>query len=357
MARRLLALGANMALGLLREGEKYGMAGTLVEIDPDRRRQAAERLGIDTYATVAEALAAHDDYAGAYIATPNDTHADLALALAPVGIPVFMEKPMATTPEACRQVLEAYRQSAGWLQIDFEYRFSPLYADAGAILHSGELGELRSIYAEYTVGSFLPTYGWRLDLDKAGGMFCEKLCHFVDLFRFWSRSEFAEIRVAAGPKGIDYYPDGSTDNLVAQFLTESGVFANLVHTHGSTALPRGAAGQDAAWADHGHRLGVYLNTTDGCIRIDVWPQTITLIRREPDDGMRPRIVRRIDYHHTDFMASHHDMAGMVRDFARRVHEGAGPRLDAEDSYKTMQAVFECDRQLYDASRAANARFT
>ena len=356
MSRRVLAVGAGMALGIIEEGRKYGMDGALVEIVPDRRKRAADRLGVPGYETIQQALAAHDDFVGAYIATPNDTHAELAVALAPLNIPVFMEKPLGINQEQCRRVVDAYRNSKGWLQIDFEYRFSPLYAHAAEILDSGEAGELRSIYAEYTVGPYPPSHGWRLDPDKAGGMFCEKLCHFIDLFRFWSHGEYAEIRVDAGPNGLDYYADNSTDNIVAQFVMDSGVFANLIHTHGSTALPAGRPTQQTDWTEYGHRLAVYLNTTVGCIRIDIWTQTITVIRRDPDDEMAPRIVRRVDFKHTDFMASHHDMIGMVKDFTRRVHEGSGPRLPLEDSYKTMLAVFECDRQLQESARRANARF-
>ena len=356
MAKRMLAVGGYMASGIVHHGRRYGMDGAIVEINPEVRAKISDSMGIPGYATIAEALDAHDDYVGAYIATPNHTHAELAVALAPVGIPVFMEKPLGINEEQCRQVVEAYRKSKGWLQIDFEYRFSPLYAYPEEILRSGELGELRSIYVEYTVGNYLPSYGWRLDPDKAGGMFSEKLCHFVDLFRFWSNSEFADVRVTAGPKAMDYYHERSTDNLVAQYRMESGVFVNLIHTHGSTALPIKEQEGMEDWTEFGHRLCVYLNTTQGCLHIDIWKRRLTVIRRDESDNMAPRIIRRVDYRHLPFMASHHDMAGMIKDFARRVHEGAGPRLSLEDSYRTMLAVFECDRQLEQAALEANTRF-
>ncbi|OPZ25597.1 MAG: putative 4,5-dihydroxyphthalate dehydrogenase [Lentisphaerae bacterium ADurb.BinA184] len=355
MTGRLLAVGGGMGLGVVHCGRPYGYEGALVETDPAVRKRAAEAMGIPAYATVPEALAAHSDLVGAYIATPNHTHAGLAVALAAADIPVFMEKPLGISDEECRAVCDAYRGRRGWLQIDFEYRFSPLYAVANDVLHSGEVGQLRSIYAEYTVGNYRPSYTWRLDPDRAGGLFCEKLCHFMDLFRFWSRSEYAEMRVTAGPRGMDYYDPRSTDNLTAQFWMENGVFVNLIHTHGSTALPRDSRIQNAGWTDYGHRLAVSLNTTAGCILIDIWRQHITLVRRDPEDDMAPRVLRRIDFSHMDFMASHHDMAGMLKDFVRRVHEGAGPRLPLEDSSRTMTAVFACDRQLRAACAEANAR--
>ncbi len=356
MSRRVLAVGGGMGMGIVNYGRKYGMDGAVVEINADLRKRQCDTYKIPGYNTVQEAIAAHKDIVGVYIATPNHTHADIAIALAPLNIPVFMEKPLGIDEAQCRAVVDAYSKSKGWLQIDFEYRFSPLYAVANDILKSGELGDLRSINIEYTVGNYRPSYGWRLDPVKAGGMFCEKLCHFMDLIRFWSGSEFKKIQITAAPKSMGYYDNASTDNIVGQFVMESGAFVSLLHTHGSTALPLDAKTQNNSWADHGHRLGVYLNTTEGCINIDIWRQIISVIKRDAEDDMAPRLIRRIDYSHMDFMASHHDMSGVLKDFVRRVHEGSGPRLPLADSFKTMLAVFEADRQLHASCLEANARF-
>ena len=352
--RRVLAVGAGMGAGIIVYGRNYGMTGAIVDVNPDVLKRQSEHFKVPGYASIEEAVAAHDDIVGAYIATPNHTHAELAIKLAPLGIPVFMEKPLGISEEECRRVVAAYAKGRGWLQLDFEYRFSPLYAHAEEIVRSGELGELRSIHIEYTVGNYHPSYGWRLDPDKAGGIFSEKLCHFVDLIRFWTHSEFAEMQVSAAPRAMDYYHPKTTDFVVAQYRMESGVYVHLMHTHGSTALPIGKPDQEQDWTEYGHRLSVYLNTSQGCVHIDIWRRTITVIRRDPDDDQTPRIIRRVDYKHLPFMASHHDMAGMLKDFVHRVHTGAGPRLPLADSLKTMLAVQASDRLYFDACRKANS---
>lgn len=354
IAGRVLGVGAGMGAGIVAEGRRYGLAGALVDPNAELLKRQCAHFDVPGYATLDKALAAHDDWAGAYIATPNHTHAALAIRLAPLGIPVFMEKPLGINAEECRRVLAAYAKSKGWLQLDFEYRFSPLYHHAAEILHAGELGDLRSIHIEYTVGNYRPSYGWRLDPAKAGGIFSEKLCHFIDLIRFWTRSEFAGIQVTAAPRAMDYYHPLTTDFVVAQFTMENGAYVHLMHTHGATALPQDAHNQEPDWSEYGHRLCVYLNTVGGCIHIDIWKRTITVIRRDPDDDQAPRIIRRVDYKHLPFMASHHDMAGMLKDFVRRVHTGEGPRLPIADSAKSMLAVFECDRQYERACRRVNA---
>ena len=355
MSRRILGVG-NMGAGAIPFGRDHGMDGVFVDIDPRCREAVAEKMCVPVYQTLDEALARHDDIVGAYVATPSHTHAEIAVRLAALNIPVFMEKPLGINQAECDAVRDAYARSKGWLQLDFEYRFSPLYAHAGETLHSGELGELRSIYMEYTVGPYGPDQGWRLDPAKCGGLFAEKLCHLVDLLRFWSRSEPAQVQVTAGPKSIPHYDPRGTDNLVAQFVMDSGVFAHLLHTHGSTAVPIHGRQHEADWTEYGHRLAAYLNTTEGCIRIDIWTRTITVIRRDGEHEMTPRIVRQVSYRHIPFNTAHHDMSGMVKDFVRRVHEHAGPRLPLEDSYKTMCIVCQCDRQLMESSLRANAPF-
>lgn len=353
---RLLAVGGGMGAGVIAVGQPYGYTGAIVEINPDVLKRQCEHFGVPGYRTVKEALAAHDDYAGVYIATPNKFHAEMAIQLAPLGIPVFMEKPLGINARECAAVIAAYRRSRGWLQIDFEYRFSPIYETAARILHAGEIGELRSINMEYTVGPYLPTYGWRLDPTAAGGLFAEKLCHLLDLFRFWSRSEFEEIRVTPSPCAQAWYDPRTTDNLTAEFTMASGITVHLLHCHCSAALPQNDRDQETDWADYGHRLAVTLNATDGALQLDIWKRSLTVVRRDPADSMKPRIVRRIDYRHLPFMAIHHDMAGMLKDFVNRVHRHVGPRLPLADSHRTMLAVFAADRQLLAASKRVNARF-
>ena len=352
---RMLAVGGGMGAGIIAYGKPYGYDGAIVEINPDVLKRQCEHFGVPGYATLKEALAAHDDYVGAYIATPNKFHAEMAIQLAPLGIPVFSEKPLGINEKECDAVMAAYRRSKGWLQIDFEYRFSPIYADAAKILHSGEIGDLRSINMEYTVGPYLPTYGWRLDPSAAGGLFAEKLCHMLDLFRFWTKSEFAQVSVTPSPRAQDWYDPRTTDNINADFLMKSGVTVHLLHCHCSSALPQNDRDQETDWADYGHRLAVTLNATRGALQLDIWKRALTVVKRDAGDNMKPRIARRIDYRHLPFMSIHHDMSGMLKDFVRRVHTRAGPRLPVADSYRTMLAVFEADRQLAARSREANAR--
>ncbi|MFR7645067.1 MAG: Gfo/Idh/MocA family oxidoreductase, partial [Butyricicoccus sp.] len=75
------------------------------------------------------------------IASWDGTHADLAVKCIEAGKPVFCEKPLATTLEDAKKVVEAEKASGKrLLQIGFMRRFDPDYIKMKKILDSGELG-------------------------------------------------------------------------------------------------------------------------------------------------------------------------------------------------------------------------
>ena len=59
------------------------------------------------------------------VCTRDDTHADLIVAALEAGVDVVTEKPMATTAEMCRRILDAERRTGRRVDVGFNYRFSP----------------------------------------------------------------------------------------------------------------------------------------------------------------------------------------------------------------------------------------
>ena len=75
------------------------------------------------------------------VTTPGQFHKGPVLAAIKAGKPVFCEKPLATTLEDAKKVVEAEKASGKrLLQIGFMRRFDPDYIKMKKILDSGELG-------------------------------------------------------------------------------------------------------------------------------------------------------------------------------------------------------------------------
>src|SRR5919201_4438732 len=77
-------------------------------------------------------------------ATMDRTHRASALALLGAGYEMLLEKPIATSPEECVEIVEAAERSGRLLQIAHVLRFAPFFVAIRDQLASGRLGEVVS---------------------------------------------------------------------------------------------------------------------------------------------------------------------------------------------------------------------
>src|SRR6266853_1757886 len=87
-------------------------------------RAAAAGHSPDPY-TEYRKLLERKDIDAVVIATPVDFHKEMAIAALEVGKNVYCEKPMAVTPEDCRQVTNAAGAAKGIFQQGFQNRHEP----------------------------------------------------------------------------------------------------------------------------------------------------------------------------------------------------------------------------------------
>ncbi|NLO72589.1 MAG: Gfo/Idh/MocA family oxidoreductase, partial [candidate division WS1 bacterium] len=178
----ITGIGGGVGLHITKSLTEQGYMDIVgVDVNPETQARLKSESPIPLYASLAEAMAA-EDIGGIYICTPDATHRDVAVEALTYGLPVLCEKPMGNRPEEAREMLEAAQASQGWLQIAFEYRFSPAFWRVHEIVESREVGAPLNVFNEYTPGPWGPNAPWRLDPAKNPGVFNEKLCHIVDLF-------------------------------------------------------------------------------------------------------------------------------------------------------------------------------
>lgn len=83
-----------------------------------------------------------------YIATPNSTHVDLAMAAIAAGKPVLVEKPLATSSADAQRIAHAAAKANVFAMEAMWSRFLPTVQAAREIVRSGELGDIVSVSAE-----------------------------------------------------------------------------------------------------------------------------------------------------------------------------------------------------------------
>lgn len=116
------------------------------------------------------------------IATPNDTHAAVLKDALATDLPVFVEKPLATTVEDLKSILDwdSKRNAMTWMGL--EYRFMPPVAEAIARAKEGEAGKIHQVSIREHREPFYPKVdNWNRFTARTGGTLVEKCCHYFNL--------------------------------------------------------------------------------------------------------------------------------------------------------------------------------
>ncbi len=153
--------------------------------DPtDAARDFAASLGVVWYPTLVAMLDA-GGLDAVIIATPNDLHLPQALDCMARGLPVLVEKPVATTVEQGEALAEASVREGVAVLVGHHRRHNPIIAAARRVLAEGALGELATASVIYTQAK-PPEYfdlAWRTK-NGSGGPVLINLIHEIDLIRF-----------------------------------------------------------------------------------------------------------------------------------------------------------------------------
>lgn len=152
--------------------------------DPsDDARRLAESVNVRWFAD-ADAMLDAVRPRGVVVATPNATHADIALRCLGRDAAVFVEKPIADTVADARRMCDAASSARLPLMVGHQRRHNPIMRRAKAMIASGALGRPVCLTA---MSTWLkpPEYfdtTWRR--EKGGGPILINLIHDVDQVRF-----------------------------------------------------------------------------------------------------------------------------------------------------------------------------
>ncbi len=141
------------------------------DIVKDRATVAAEQYGTDQ----AQVYTDYRDFLRnstldvVHICTPNDSHADIAVAALEAGLHVMCEKPMAKTAVDARRMVEAARRTGRKLTIGYQNRFREDSRYLHTLCREDEFGHIYFGKAHALRRRAVPTWGVFLDEEKQGG--------------------------------------------------------------------------------------------------------------------------------------------------------------------------------------------
>jgi predicted dehydrogenase len=184
----------------------------------------ARRHGVARWHDDAAALIADPGVDAVYIATPPDTHARYALAVAAAGKPAYVEKPMARHGPECDRMVEAFSRASLPLFVAFYRRRLPVFVKVKELIDSGALGRLTRASYRLAESHHLKGPMWRVDAAVAGaGHFLDVGSHALDLLDFFL-GPLTHVEGNASNVASDYAVE---DTVSLRFLAAGGVRGSM----------------------------------------------------------------------------------------------------------------------------------
>lgn len=161
-----------------------GEVVTVLSSSAERGKEFAESNGIAHHTTDLATLLA-DDIDAVYISTTNELHASQTIAALRAGKHVLCEKPLATSIEDAKAMLQAADQSGLVFATNHHLRNAGTHRAMRKAIADGKIG--KPLFARVFHARYLPEnlQGWRLNRPEAGaGVVLDITTHDIDTLRY-----------------------------------------------------------------------------------------------------------------------------------------------------------------------------
>ena len=153
-------------------------------VDPiENAKILASNAGVAYYPTL-EALLSDKIADGLVLATPNQLHVSQSLQCLASGVPILLEKPIATTVAEGETLVRAVSESGGKILIGHHRAHSPIMAKARQVVESGQLGRLVAVMGSamfYKPDHYYEDAPWRREIG--GGPILLNMIHEIHNLR------------------------------------------------------------------------------------------------------------------------------------------------------------------------------
>ena len=166
----------------------------------ERVKTFADNWGYESYETDWRKLVDRKDIDVIDIASPNDTHHEIAVAAAAAGKMVMCEKPLGRNAAEAEAMVRAVEKAGVANTVWYNYRRVPAVVLIKQLLEEGKFGRIfhyrANFLQDWTISQELPQGGeglWRLDIDVAGsGVTGDLLAHNIDT-ALWLNGPISEV--------------------------------------------------------------------------------------------------------------------------------------------------------------------
>ncbi len=188
----------------------------LADVNPNQAETAAADLpGAKVYAT-GEALIAAPEVQAVVVTSWGPTHDVYVLEAIKAGKPVFCEKPLATTAEACLRIVEVEIASGRRLvQVGFQRRYDKGYRALKKMIDDGAIGAPLMIHCAHRNPSVPEAYVSDMAI-------VDTFIHEIDALRWLIADDYVSAQVLV-PRNTKHTHAKLNDPIIVLLATKSGV--------------------------------------------------------------------------------------------------------------------------------------
>lgn len=174
-----------------RNARSLGLDVVLVDPNRERAQMLAEEIGAGgVYGEISDALE-RSRCDAALIASPSSFHVVQAQELLLQNIPLFIEKPLATSMEGLLELVSLARERKTVTMMGQSYRFHETFRALKTLLDTGSIG--RVYHAHFTGGQYLPDWHPGTDYrteyaaqkSQGGGVMFTSKSHTLDFIEWF----------------------------------------------------------------------------------------------------------------------------------------------------------------------------
>ena len=293
------------------EGQGVELLG-VADDDPMRGQRIASQCQAIYFHSYEDLLEAKPD--GVIICSENNRHRALVEMAASRGIHVLCEKPIATTLEDARAIVDACDKAGIILMTAFPMRFSAPLLEIKFRLDNGDFGDVYCFNA--TNQGELPTKHrpWFVDPELAGGgAIMDHTVHLVDIMRWLLGSE---VKTMYARSNKIFHAD--------EVSVETGALEMLTFQNGTFATIDASWSRPQYWPTWGG-LTFEMVTQRGAVVVDAFRQNVNIYRH---DWQRSNLA----YWGSDMNHA------MVSDFVAAIREQRPPRVTGVDGLRAVEAT-------------------
>lgn len=183
-----------------------------------------------------KSLLDNKDVDAVIVATPFNTHSQIAIDASDAGKHIYCEKTLAKGYDGIQQLINKTKDSKTIFQTGHQYHSSRLYTYVVDLIHQGKVGNITAFECQWNRHgnwrrkvpnpSLEKAINWRMYREFSGGLTAELCSHQID-FVNWVLDEIPKQVMGVG--GVDYWKDGreTYDNVHLTYAYPSGVKAKF----------------------------------------------------------------------------------------------------------------------------------